>query len=78
MFSIEVRVNSQLVSHIYVRNVGLGVDVDDPANLYSYRYYESETGKQKRGVVFHKRGDGINVLTNIIFNDLLKEGREDD
>lgn len=74
MFSVEIKVNSQLVGHIYCRNVGsVSTDLEDKCE-YKYRYYEPESGDLFKGDVIHRRPDGIRNLVNKIINDV--DGRE--
>ena len=71
MFSIEVRINSQLVGHIYCHNEG---NVGQPdIHEYRYTYYEPESAKIKQGQVYHSRKNGIMKLAEMILIDSNKE-----
>jgi hypothetical protein len=60
MLSVEIRVNSQLISHIYVRNIGPNPGRHDYA--YEYRYYEPESGRVVEDTVVHARDAGAGAL----------------
>ena len=70
MFSVEVKINSQLVGHVYCRNVR---DVNIDICEYEYRYYEPETGKVFDGSLNHKRSEGIKVLIRKILVEVEKK-----
>ena len=70
MFSIEIRVNTQLIGHIYCRNVTPNDQDLDDINVYKYNYYKPETGEVYSGHVKHKRDDGIERLVQIILNNI--------
>jgi hypothetical protein len=67
MFTIEVKINGSLISHIYGRNIG---DGPDGASQYAYEYYEPEIRKVVKGEVFHARGEGIRSLVQKILADV--------
>lgn len=60
MFSVEIKVNSQLTAHIYGRNIGTKTQGDDYE--YEFRYYEPETGILTSDIITHKHEYGINAL----------------
>ena len=72
MFTVEIKINGSLISHIYGHNEG---DLLDGTSLYRYEYYETETRKVRNGKVAHKRNAGIRELINTILTDVgQKEG----
>jgi len=68
MFTVEIKINGSLISHIYGHNEG------DTANgcKYRYEFYEVETRKVTNGFVVHPRQDGITELIKIILKDAKK------
>ena len=78
MFTIELRVNGTLVTHVYGRNVtdernerGVGAqDVANGADVYDYELYETESRRVTNGTVTHKRNDGIRALAAKILRDV--------
>jgi len=71
MFTVEIRINGNLISHIYGHNE----EIDNLKNdlyKYSYRFYNAETGKLISGNINHKRDSGINKLVTLILNDVEK------
>lgn len=80
MFSFEIRINSDLIAHIYGHNEGISKSKDgrrlrDYYN-YSYRYYKCEDGKIINGNVRHKRSEQINKLITVILKDVEKQNKK--
>lgn len=70
MFTVEIRVNGTLISHLCGHNEGH--DKGDWWN-YSYQFYtlDKDKEKPKTGTVKHRRGkDSMNVLVGKILKDL--------
>jgi len=66
MFTVEIKINGALISHIYGHNQG-----DSPKGCkYRYEYYETETRKIVNGTVIHARQKGIRELVNAILSDV--------
>ena len=63
MFTIEVRINGSLISHVYGRNTGTTPDKGD---AYEYELYTPESRAVVKGVVHHRREEGINALAGKI------------
>jgi len=63
MFTIEVRVNGTLISHVCGRNTGT---VPDKGDSYAYELYSPETQEVIRGTTCHHRSDGLNALAGKI------------
>lgn len=70
MFTVEIKINGALISHIYGHNEG---DVTPGECKYRYEYYETETRKVVNGNVRHKRNKGIRNLINSILTDVDKK-----
>lgn len=66
MFTVELKVNGALVSHVYGHNAE---DLPDGRCLYDYEYYEVAKRKVKRGKVKHHRMDGLPCLVAAILED---------
>jgi hypothetical protein len=67
MFSVEIKINAQLISHIYGHNEGVSPSGE---TKYSYRFYAPEENPcLKEGNVLHFRGDGLNKLIGKILED---------
>ena len=69
MMSVEIKVNTVLIGHIYLRNIK---HLDFDKYEYVYHYYKPETGGILKGAITHNRGDGAEVLINKILKDILK------
>jgi len=70
MFSVEIRVNTQLIGHIYCRNVTSSKQDLDDINVYKYNYYKPETGEVYSGHVKHDKKNSIERLVQIILNNI--------
>lgn len=77
MLSTEIRINGSLIAHLYVRNVGFNLismeellaeepPIEEGTSVYTWRYYEPESNKQKKGTITHKRSDGALELVKKI------------
>jgi hypothetical protein len=62
MFTVEIRINSALIAHVYGRNVG----ETNGVSIYDCEYYEADTRKVRNVTVRHKRDDGIRRLVRTI------------
>lgn len=71
MFSLEIRVNSQLIGHIYCRNIT--TNITQKTSLYKYNYYRPEEGEIHSGQVEHYRDEGIEKLIKIILENMEKK-----
>ena len=69
MFSVEIKINGNLIGHIYGVNKGLTVK---GLTKYSYEYYDPEFHKIIKGNVKHHREAGIRPLITTIFKDMEK------
>jgi hypothetical protein len=67
MFTVELRVNGTMVSHIYGRNIAPACS---GKHRYEYEYYEIERRQTHRGVVEHRRESGIRALIASILEDI--------
>jgi hypothetical protein len=72
MLSCEIKVNGNLVGHIYARNVTGEVSPDQTQHLYHWEYYRPESRKVRNGIVSHIRRDGIEQLISIILAEVDK------
>jgi len=70
MFSVELKINGSMISHIYGKNVK-----DDGSGyyLYDYEYYQPETRGLKTGSLRHKRDAGLARLVRDILTDVIDE-----
>lgn len=75
MFTVEIKVNGLLVSHIYGRNTAR-IAGDGDEFKYDYEYYEVNSRDIISGSVNHKRSKGIRKLITVILEDV--EGVLDD
>lgn len=66
MFTIEIKINGNLIGHIYGRNMGMKGE----ETQYVYEYYEPDTPKLIKGEVLHDRDAGIRPLICKILNDI--------
>ncbi len=67
MFSTEIRVNGEMIGHLYGQNKGQSFSTQYD---YFYRYYDVATGKVTEGEVKHNRPEGIQVLIAKIMEDM--------
>lgn len=75
MFSVEIRINSQLIGHIKgkrVTPIELEMLADESDSEYEYEYYDVESGVLVHGTVTHRRKDKIRRLINLILADAEK------
>ncbi len=75
MFSIEIRLNSILIGHIYGRNIKT-ISFEPEICEYSYKYYKPEDSSVIEGKIKHERNKGIDSLTEKIFLDVQKKRRK--
>ncbi len=61
MFTLEIRINQNLIGHIYGVNQGK-TDTDGKGDYYSFSHYSPETQAVIHGKLRHQRDDGINAL----------------
>lgn len=66
MFTVEIRINGSMISHIYGRNVS--ESQTSGKHVYDFEYYQPETRKIQKGQVEHNRSDGINSLISSILD----------
>jgi hypothetical protein len=71
MFTVEIKINGALLSHIYGRNVGYSEATGK--SRYKFEYYQCETRKIQNGEVEHRRSDGITALISTILNKVDNE-----
>lgn len=67
MFSTEIRVNGEMIGHLYGQNIGY---TNPNKHNYFYRYYDVTTGITTEGYVTHERDKGIKVLLAKIMEDM--------
>lgn len=67
MFTVEIRINGTLISHIYGRNIA---PLPNGKSRYEYEYYEAESRKVQTGTVEHRREDGLRSLVTEILNNV--------
>lgn len=69
MFTVEIRINGSLVSHIYGVNVTHECAVNDSkGDCYECQVYDVEKRASRDVSVRHHRRDGINALVAKILN----------
>lgn len=70
MFTVEIRVNGKLVTHVTAKCIAGGDNIGD----YDYQAYSVKTQKLKCGFIngFHKK-NGINSLVARILNDVSEQ-----
>ena len=74
MFSVEIKINSELITHIYGHNEG---ETATGETKYLYRFYAPEEKPCLReGYVLHLRGDGINKLIGKILEDAKRKRKK--
>jgi hypothetical protein len=70
MFTVEIRVNTLLVAHVYGRNLGKH---DGKTCEYLWEYYELEKGAVIQGIMRQPPGNGIAPLVAKILTKVSKE-----
>ena len=73
MITREIKINGQLISHLYVRNLTINIDARECP--YEYEYYEVRKGVVQYGNVTHVREEGADKLIKIIMLDIEKKKR---
>lgn len=68
MFVVEIRVNGNMIMHIYGRNT-TGIKDQSLYNRYEYEIYEVSSKKITHGEVSHKQEDGIKALVATILRE---------
>lgn len=66
MFSVEIKINGVLVSHIYGHNMLMRTHED--SYIYSYELYRPGKNTLSSGTVIHSREEGIEKLVQIILS----------
>ncbi len=70
MFTVEIKVNTVLMSHIYgVRRE----EVKNGAFRYTYEYYQTQLRKVTKGEVTHVPDKGMRTLIRLILDDIDKQ-----
>jgi len=70
MLSVEIRVNGEMIVHVYGRRLCGSDDYSDEPCLYSYRLYRPSPGVVRDGTVLHTRSGGAEVLVRKILEDV--------
>lgn len=73
MFSVEIRINGEMISHIYGHNIK---HLKGDWFMYDYQFYSMDNDKKKfkQGTVKHRRNkDSINILIGKILSDVKKD-----
>lgn len=72
MISMEVHVNSQLIGHVYARNIGYSA-TNTGYSVYDVKFYEPE-GDLHDMKIEHKREDGWKVLMKkILYESIVRD-----
>jgi hypothetical protein len=71
MFSAEIRINGNLIGQIYGHNLTEQVKGKDS---YAWEYYRPVTGLVK-GIVLHRRDEGIEKLLTLILKAVADENK---
>lgn len=66
MFTVEIKINGFMISHIYGHNESQQNKAGE--TRYTFEYYEIESRKLQTGEVWHKREDGIDKLIGKILS----------
>jgi len=66
MFTVEIRINGSLITHIYGHNEGT---VPGGKDQYRYEVYHVEERALVNGTVKHHYGEGITKLVQLILKD---------
>lgn len=70
MLSVEVRINGEMIVHIYGHNEGpLG-----EYHKYTYQVYKVDTTEVFKGETLHKREDGLLKLVELILGSVNCKG----
>lgn len=70
MFSVEIRINGNLIGHVIGKNITL---TGDDACIYEYEYYDAVDGRHVSGRVRHARSDKIRKLVGKIMRQADKK-----
>ena len=77
--SIELKINGQLIGHLYYHNKGfIGRDSRGRISnsyLYTWEYHTWPASPSPilKGELTHKRGEGVEKLVYLILKDILKQ-----
>ncbi len=74
MFSVEIKINGALISHLYGRNTGETLVPN--VSKYDWHLYNAETGVVEAGITIHHRSSGLDQLVWQILDKVLQD-RED-
>lgn len=69
MFTLEIKINGSLIAHVYGLNVG---ETKAKLSVYNFEYYQPGDGTVYKGMVKHRREDGINKLIMLILDNVEK------
>ncbi len=72
MLSAEIKVNGNMVGHIYARNVTGKLNLKNESHLYWWEYYRPESRRSNKGYVNHVRAEGIEQLISLILAEVDK------
>jgi len=74
MITVEIKVNGNMVGHIYGQNLGRAYGEGKRVHDYRYEYYNLALGKIISGSVLHSGKLNIEKLINEILSDIEKKG----
>lgn len=77
MFTTEIRINGDLIGHVYCHNKGQVKNIlpEKQQYRYEYLYYDVELKKLTSGEIFHVRENGIRKLICLILQDVDKKNK---
>jgi hypothetical protein len=61
MFTVEIKINGSMISHVYGHNEGLDPEGSGDT-VYRWEYYHPSSRELKHGQVLHHRDEGIEPL----------------
>ena len=74
MFSVDIKINGELITHLHGRNTG---DTIVPnVSKYDWHLYNAQTGVVESGIIIHHRSQGLDALVYQILDKVLTQ-RED-
>ncbi len=71
MFSVEIRINGEMIKHIKGQNMGF-VNEKNMDCIYDYQVYDVQEPSISGGTVIHNRSDGMNRLLVKILEEVEK------
>jgi len=74
MFSVEIKINGRLVTHIYGHNA-TAFPTDEGLNYYEYELYKVNHGGLTSGSVTHAAEEGIEKLVQLILSKELNNAK---